>query len=350
LTALKSSNRAVRAAALAAVGKLGDASNVRMLAEIAATAEEPEVSAARRSLYTLRGREIDSAVIAAMNSTSGKVKAELIMATGERAAASAADALITVARESDPDVRREALRAVRNVGGADQTPALLDMLLRATSAIERRDATQTLATVVRRAQPSPVAAVISAYKTAPSREVKVSLIEVMGQTSSNDALPVLRDALKDSDPEILRSAILALTAWDNPTPLPDLLNLAKTAQRSTGEVAVTQPVQSATAGAGRGGGRGLAPPTNNIQILALRGVLRLMVLQSQRTPAESGRLLAEVMSLSTQLPEKRNVLGLLSYFPSKESLEVAQAAVRDESVASEAKVALDQVTEGLKAK
>ena len=75
-----------------------------------------------------------------------------------------------------------------------------------------------------------------------------------------------------------------------------------------------------------------------------------MILQSDRTPAETGRLLAEVMSLSSQLPEKRNVLGLLPYFPSKESLEVAQAAARDDAVANEAKVAVDQVTEGMKAR
>jgi HEAT repeat protein len=355
LAALKSSERAVRAAALAAVGSLGDEANVKMLAEVAAAAEEPEASAARRSLCTLRGPSIDPAIIAALSSTNGKVKAELIMAAGERAAVSAADALVQAAHETDPDVRREALRAVRNVGGAAQTPALLAMLLAANSAIERRDATQTLAAVVRRAQPSPVAAVISAYKTtSTTREVKVSLLDVMGQTSSSEALPVLRDALKDADPEIVRAAILALTAWDNPTPLPNLLNVAKTAQRPTAEMLTPPPAQPG-AGAGRGGrgggggGRG-APPTNNIQILALRGVLRLMILQSDRTPAETGRLLAEVMSLSSQPPEKRSVLGLLPYFPSKESLEVAQAAARDDAVASEAKVAVDQVIEGIKAR
>ena len=36
--------------------------------------------------------------------------------------------------------------------------------------------------------------------------------------------------------------------------------------------------------------------------------------------------------------------------PSKESLEVAQAAVRDAAVTNEAKVALDQVAEALKAR
>ena len=232
------------------------------------------------------------------------------------------------------------------------------MLLKSSSAVERRDAAQTLATVLKRAQPAPVASVISAYNNAPSREAKIALLDVLGQTSSNEALPVLRAGIKDSDPEIARAAILALSNWDNPTPLMDLLNLAKTAPKPAAAETAPLPPASGRTGANRpagappggGGGRGMAPPTNNLQILALRGVLRLSVLESKRTPAESGRLLEEVMSLATQVPEKRSVLSQLTYFPSKESLEVAKASVNDPSVSDEARVALDQVTEGMKVK
>src|SRR5215207_2693332 len=113
----------------------------------------------------------------------------------------------------------------------------------------------------------------------------------MGQTSSPEALPVLRAGIKDSDPEIARAAILGLSAWDSSAPLTDLLNLAKSAPRpNTAELTATPGGQGA-GGAGRpggggGGGRGMAPPTNNVQILALRGVLRLIVLESKRSASE----------------------------------------------------------------
>lgn len=360
LSALKSDQPAVQGAALSAVGRLGDGSNVPTLAEFAAKGEEPGQSAARASLYTLRGSNIDNAIIGAMSSASGKVKAELIRAIGERAASSAADPLVNAAQEPDPDVRREALRALRNVGGAAQVPALLDLLLKASSALERRDATLTLATVVRRSQPVPIDKVISAYNAAPSKEVKLGLLDVMGQTSSAQALPILRAGMKDSDPEIARAAILALSGWDTPEPLADLLALAKAAPRPAPSTASAPVGFGGQGGSGRpgagappgggGGGRGALPPTNNIQILALRGVLRLAVLESKRTPSESGLLLREVMSLATQVPEKRSVLSQLPYFPSKESLEVAQLAINDAAVTNEARVALDQVTEGMKAK
>ena len=49
----------------------------------------------------------------------------------------------------------------------------------------------------------------------------------MGQVSAAEALPDLRAALKDPDQEIARSAILALSAWQTPEPLPDLLDVAR---------------------------------------------------------------------------------------------------------------------------
>ena len=138
----------------------------------------------------------------------------------------------------------------------------------------------------------------------------------------------------------------------------DLLNLAKSVSRSlqaAGEAIDSQatlpPGYVSPNGAGRGAraARG-GPPTSNLQVLALRGCLRLMVLESQRTPAESGRLLSEAMAVATQANEKLSILSLLPSFPSKESLEVAQAAARDPAIANEAKVAVDQVTEALRVK
>jgi hypothetical protein len=334
----------VRAAALAALGKLGDESSVIFLAEAAASGQGAEQSAARRSLHTLRGAGIDGALISAMGASSGRVKIELIAAAGERGATTAADALTKAAQEPDPDVRREALRALRNVGGAAQTAALLDLLLKASTSTERREATQTLALVLKRAQPAPLGAVISAYKTGSEMNSRLSLLEVMGQTSSGEVLPVLRAGIADANPEIARGAILALTAWDDSTPLMDLLNFAKTAPRSL-EARPLEPEP----GAGRGGGRGVQP-TNNLQVLALRGVLRLILLQPQRPASQSGKLLAEAMGLASQTPEKYAILSLLPSFPSPESLELARAAQRDTTVANEAKIALDQVAEALKAK
>ncbi|MGH9720320.1 MAG: HEAT repeat domain-containing protein [Bryobacteraceae bacterium] len=338
-SALRSADSAVRAAALTALGKLGDASSVAVLTESAASGKDPEQSAARRSLYTLRGTPVDAAIVSGIASSSGRTKIELMIAAGERATLSAAPALSTAAQNTDTEVRREALRALRNVGGAAQAPALLDLVLKASTAPERREAAQTLALALKRSQPAPVKSVLSAYGGGATKEARLSLLDVLGQTSSGEALPLLRSGIKDADPEIARGAILALTNWDDATPLHDLLALARGASRSAPEEAP-----------GSRGVRGALPPTNNLQILALRGVLKLALLPSQRSVSENGLLLAEAMRLASQAPEKRTILSLLPSFPSKESLAVAQAATRDREVANEAKLALDQVNEALRLK
>ena len=81
----------------------------------------------------------------------------------------------------------------------------------ATAAADRRDALQILALVLKRSQPPQIGAVLAAYQKNTAAQARLSLMEVMGQTSSEQALPVLRDALKDPTAEIRRGAILAMT-------------------------------------------------------------------------------------------------------------------------------------------
>jgi hypothetical protein len=144
------------------------------------------------------------------------------------------------------------------------------------------------------------------------------LLEVIGQTSNEEALPLLRGGLKDPSPEIARAAILALSGWDSPAPLTDLLTVAK----------------------------GGANPA--LQILALRGYLKLVALPSQRPASETARALGEAMRLARQPAEKRTVLSLLATYPCKESLELAGASLGDEAVAKEARTAVNQIENALK--
>ena len=151
---------------------------------------------------------------------------------------------------------------------------------------------------------------LSAYQATASVESRLSLLEVMGQSSNEAALPVLRSSLTDPNPEIARGAILALTGWRSPAALTDLYAVAKDGKDPT------------------------------LKILALRGYVKLIGLPSQRPASESARLLSEAMQLAKEPAEKRSVLSLLPSYPSQESLQLAEGLLRDEAVANEAKVAV----------
>ncbi|MGH9723329.1 MAG: HEAT repeat domain-containing protein [Bryobacteraceae bacterium] len=312
--AAKDADEGVRLAALAALHVMGDPASVGMLAETAAseTTSEAERTAARAALDRMRGDAVDKAIVAAIGSAQSKIKVELIRSAGERAIAAASGQLLASARDSDATVRLEAFRALRETAGDSQAPELLNLLTSSANEPDRRESERALSAALRRS-PARIAAVIAAYQSSSDARVKPALLQVMGQSGAKEALPVLRSALADSNPDMVRAAILALTEWPGEEPLPDLIAFAGRTQDTAH------------------------------QVLSLRGVLKLMDLPSPRPHAESVKILAGVMGMAKQPDEKRGVLALLPRFPVKEAMRIAETAEADAAVANEAKAAVQRL-------
>ncbi|MEO8370917.1 MAG: HEAT repeat domain-containing protein [Candidatus Solibacter sp.] len=301
----------LRVAALASLGKLGDASAVPLLAEIAAITTGVEQVAARDGLTVLRGSGVDAAIAAGIGSANGKLRLEFIAAAGERAAPDSASPLMAAAQGTDPETAQAALRALRSAAGPEHAPALLDLVLHIGNAGHRREAAMTLASVLKRSPDPPIAPLLAAHQASADKQIRLTLLDVMGQASAPGALPVLRASLKDPDPDVARAAILALTAWQTADPLRDLLAVAVTEANSTR------------------------------QILALRGFIKLMAAPTNRAPGETAALLREGWQLARQTPEKRAILALLPLFATGESMRLAEAAASDPAVAREATLAAE---------
>jgi len=287
------------------------------LAGVAARPDGAERDAARESLYLLRGTDVETAIVAGISSAAGNARLELIRAAGERRLLAAGDALVAAARDPDRPVRRESLRALRNVAGPAHSQALLDLTLNARDDSDRREFARALATALKRSERPPIGGTIAAYRSAENVQVRAALLDVMGQVSAEEALPVLRSSLDESQPEIARAAILALSEWLTPAPMPDLL---------------------AVAGSG-------SNPAH--RILALRGYIRLIPAPSSRSMKETVSLLAGAMNLAGQPDEKKAILSLLSNYPTREALEIADTAAKDSAVAREAKAAAGRIRLGL---
>ena len=319
--AVKSPTVEVRAAALAALASIGDPSSVPLLAQTAANTQGEEQAAARQSLASLGGAGVDAAIVAAIDSSSGKTRLELVRAAGDRASTASAGALMRVAQGADREAARESIRALRYVAGPAQAPPLIEALGKARDAAERREISLTLAAVIGRAPHPDMAPVLAAYRSATDaatdaaadRPFRMALIDLMGQVSAGEALPVLRAGLQDANQEIARAAILALTAWQTPDPLADLFAVAKNDSNAMR------------------------------QILALRGAIRLIGVPSSRSTDETVTLLSETMQLAKQTAEKRAILALLPNYPTAAALRMAEAAVKDDAVTREAQAAVDNI-------
>ena len=345
ITATKTEEPSIRIAALKAIGQLGDASSVTLLAQTAANSSPEEQKAARESLYRLRGQKIDEAILAGICCADPKVKVELIHSVGERYIIAGVQTLLKTAQDPDSEVQRESFKVLKVIADEKYLPALVELLLKIESASIRSEAEKTVAAVAhkiedrrRRLGSGPglrpgrqAEAVLAALPEVADTQKRCSLLSVLGRIGDDSALPAIRKALSSGNAKEQDAAIRALSDWPNSKPLNDLLKIAKTSD-------------------------------NQIhRILALRGFVRLLGLTLDTRPKTQDQSLESVvlslestvmlyqqaMDLAPSLPEKRMVLSGLSYVKSLAALEMAASYLQDETLLPEAEMAVVKIAEGI---
>lgn len=315
----KAKETSVRIAALKALGQLGDVSGVSLLAQTAAKTRGDEQRAARDSLYRLRGSEIDEAILAEILSADPKVKVELIQAVGQRNIAVGVQTLVKTAQDPDSKVQRESFKVLKIVADEKHLPSLVELLINVSSDSVRREAEKTVAAVAHKIEDKNRQAevVLAALPGVKDIKGRCSLLTVLGKIEDDSALGVLRAALKDKEAKVKDAAIRALSDWPNTKPMDDLLKLAQSSD-------------------------------NQIhRILALRGFVRLIGLDSSRPDKETIKLYQQAMSLASNVSEKRMVLSGLANMRSLAALEMAAGYMKDKDLQQEAGVAVVKIAEGI---
>jgi len=315
--ACHSSEAELRQAALAGLGKLGDSSVVPLLTESLVTQEDTVREAARLSLYRLRGADVDASILQGLETAPTLVKVELIRALGERSVESATQTLFKTTKDPSPEIRRESIRALRELAGPQDVPALLEVLSSVKSDQERGEAERALTAGIRKAESPDVFPVLTGYMANDNVPFRGSLLQVLGGLGNNDGLPLLKKTLKEDNPDLKRSAILALSEWPNSAPANELLAIAR------------------------------EDSTPTCQILALRGYIKLVSLPEKRPEPEIIKQLNEAMGLAKRPEEKRMILAALPQFPCPEALQLAENAGSDKALSNEAKLAVTRVKEAL---
>ncbi|HSW01698.1 MAG TPA: HEAT repeat domain-containing protein [Sedimentisphaerales bacterium] len=314
----KSQDESVRIASLKAIGQLGNASSVTVLADRAATSKGAEQKAARESLYRLRSTEVDAAILQSLASAKADVKAELVTAIGERNIANSVELLLKAAGDEDRKVRVESLKVLKIVGKPDDLPAMVNLLLEIKGEADRTEAEKTIAVVAHKIedktrQAAAALAVLPNVKDTPNR---ASLLRVLGRIGDSSALPTLRAALGNREPEIQDATIRALSDWPTSEPVPDLLKVAQTAENA------------------------------RYKVLALRGLVRLLGLESGRSAEETIDLYKKAMDLAGDAQEKKRVLSGLASARSVAALNMVAAYLDDLALYQEAESAVVQIAQG----
>jgi len=324
LAAAKSASRDIRVAALRGLAKVGDASTVPLLAEHAAAAGGIEQLAARTSLWTLSGKDVDDAVLLwLLAAPDDSVKNEFIQAAGERRIGPAKANLMALAASGSPTNSLEAARALRLTASASDIPALLEVMFGTRDEQAQEELGNSIGALAQGvSDPNSRARDIKTL-LAPAPDSKSVLVteisrrcllyRTLGKIGDDSSLPLLRAALKDQDAKIQDAAIRTLADWPNPTPREDVLGIARGSQD------LTQ------------------------QVLALRGYIRMVGLEKYQSPEAAVHSLKMALDLTTRPDEKKLVLGALPDFACPEALALAESLLTVDGVREEAQAAVDKI-------
>jgi len=298
---LKSEEQEVRAAALRAIGALGSATDVSLLADKVAKGSEPEKAAARQSLIRLRGDDVNETIVTVMAKADSSVRVGLFDVLAARNATEEIPTVLKSAEDPDSAVRLASLGALRFLADESHTPAIVKILKAAKDNAERRKAELTLLVICSRGGEACADAIIAGLDDAnvPSRIV---LLRTLARAGGAGALNAIVARLEDKDEAVRDEAARMLSVWSDPAAASHLLSIAKTGK------------------------------SERHQVLAIRGLVRLASPLEDK-PADL-KMLTEAMNLAKRPQEKRLVIGVLRNVGTPEALALVKRAEEEHGSAT----------------
>ena len=319
VTAAKSGDQTVKIEALKALMHLGNASSISLLAQTSAESKGQVRNTARQSLYRLPGANIDKNIIKAISKADPKIKVELIAALGQRNATSSIKTLLKTAKASDAKVRIESFKALKIIAGKKQLPDLINLLIKVENQSERKEAEKTIVAVSQKIDDRNrrAKAILKVLPSAKDIDARCSLMSVLGKLGDDNALPVLLTALKEQDPKIQDAAVRALCEWPNAEPASHLSKIVQTSDNKKHKV------------------------------LALRGFVRLIGLESDRPADTTVQLYKQAMDLASSVNDKKMVLSGLANIKSVDALEMAAEYLDNKDIQQEAGAAAIKIAKAI---
>lgn len=305
--ATTSSDKAVKLAAIKALGMVGNASDVPALLASLGSAWKDETLAATASLAQLRGEGVNKAIVAAL--AGSPAKATLIGVLSARAAKEAAGEIAKFAADADAATATAAVEALGLLGSAEQLPALIAAAKAAKSDEQRTAVQRSIVAVCGRDGAKCMPALSEGLKDT-KMPVRAALLAGVTRIGGPEALAVVKADAGSTDADTKDAGIRLLAEWADAAAADDLFAIAS--------------------GAGQ----------NVHKVLALRGYIRLA------RGVEDARKLAmmkKARPLATQDNEKRLILGVLGGCSGAEALQLVMPDLDNPALVNEAATAAVQI-------
>ncbi|MDD4269696.1 MAG: PBS lyase [Pirellulaceae bacterium] len=299
LAIAKNGSETARQAAVAALQRVGDASCVPVLMEMAAGADAELAKAAAEALAGLPGKDVDADLAERLPQASGAARRVLIELAGRRRIAAASGALIEAADDADGKIRALALAALGSTIGPDELSFLITRAVAPPHAADAKAAMPALkAACIRMPDGQTCATMLIAAMSDAPIATKSSILEILGAMGNATALEAVGAAARDKSTELQDTASRLLGEWMSVDAAPVLLELAKTATDS------------------------------KYQVRALRGYIRL-VRQFTLPDAQRVEMCRAALAAASRKDEQELVLEVIGRYPSVDMLRLAVEAAKD---------------------
>ncbi len=298
LKAAESGPQPVRLAAIGTLGRIGNATCLSSLLNIALEKDEALVAVAKKTLGDLPGETVDQDIVKRLDSAKGDVYPLLIDLVGERRIAAIPQLLKALDHKEDA-VRQATLRSLGSTVPPEKLSVLIEQVVAPKYDDDAPVAELALKTAAVRMPDREVCAeeLSAALGKAPAK-TKVVLLDILGAVSGTKALNTLALAAKSDDPALQDAASDLIGKWMTIDAAPVLHDLSTSA------------------------------PADKFRIRSLRGFIRI-ARQFVMSDEERIAMTKQAYELAKQPNEQKLVLEVLKRYPKPEMLKLAVQATKD---------------------
>jgi HEAT repeat protein len=307
LQAAKSGPASVKVTVVKVLRRLGDASSVPLLLELAVDENPALAKTAAESLASLAGKEVDGEIVARLSKAEGKVRRVLLQLVGDRLLTAALPEVIKASSDPDVQIRMQALTTLGYAVEFKDLSVLIDRVAAAAEKAEEAKAAEAaLKTACQRMPDADAcAAKVIAAMGAAKVPARINLLEVLTALGGKKALEAVAVAAADSNGDIQDASSRLLGKWMTLDAAPVLANLAKSASDAKYEVR------------------------------SVRAYIRL-VRQFPMPEEKRAEMCRTAMAIAKRDAEKKLVLEVLQRYPSLAGLQLASEAAKTSSLKPDA--------------
>lgn len=314
LQTVKSGQKPVRLASIAAIERLGNATCVSLLLETAGDADADVSGAAKSALARLQGKEVEAELLAQFQKATGKMRQALIELAASRRIEGTFPIIIQCAQDPDPGVRAAAIETIGAMGDDKQVADLVKVATQAKDPQERVNAEKALMTLTGRCGAPCVPHLLPLIKTGDAVLRSIALHALAG-CGGAEALAAVKATLDDKDEAVQDEAVRTLSTWPNRWPE---------------DASVTEPLLAIAK----------SPKKPAHKVLALRGYLQFVQGSKTQNDAQKLTLVKEVLPLLTRPEEKRLAISALGTMGGAGATDLLIGFTTEASVAEEACLAI----------